>query len=84
MTREEKREHANEVIKSLFEAWTVERMTEQEKQRLKSVLEWARDCGTVDKMKDKESINYLLVAVFEGYLWGLGYSGANWREQGKE
>lgn len=69
-------------IETIKNAWTYERMTEQEKRQLERVFERLRNGKTLHG-------NYaqrikILNDIYYAFLLGLNYTGYNWRENGAD
>lgn len=67
-------------IETIKNAWTYERMTEQEKRQLEQVFERLRNGNTL-RGNYKQRIE-TLNDIYYAFLLGLNYTGYNWRENG--
>lgn len=74
----EKENALQEYFNMIKESWTFNRMTEKEKERTFDALRFAKLKGTFLQRWEQ------LQAVYYGFLLGLGYSGAGWRETDTE
>lgn len=63
-----------EFIEMVKQAWTWQRLTEQERQNLIESIEFAKPVGTFDQRWRH------LNDIFEAFLLGCGYKPIGWRE----
>lgn len=73
-----KEEALTNFIELIKNAWTVDKMTKEEKNRL---FETLNNTQTQEALKGSYNQRWeILQAIFTSYLMGLGYNGYNWRE----
>lgn len=77
----EKEKVLHDFIMLISNAWTVDRMTEKEKDRLFKIL---HDVRTEKALKGSYKQRWdILQAIFNAYLQGIGYTDFKWRENKK-
>ena len=78
-----KKEHATHYfMRTVYDSWTYDRMTEDERGRLESAIDFADRQGMVKGAFDTRW--NVLQAVYNAFLMGIGYDGMNWREPNPE
>ena len=76
---ERKKEHATHYfMRMIYNSWTYDRMTENERGRLESAIDWADRQGMVKGTFDNRW--KVLQAIYNAFLQGIGYTDFNWRE----
>ena len=74
-----KKEHATHYfMRMIYSSWTYDRMTESERGRLESAIDWADRQGMVKGTFDNRW--KVLQAIYNAFLQGIGYNGPAWRE----
>lgn len=69
----------NDFVLMIEKSWTFERLTEGEKERLKTVL--FDDVRTEEALKGTYNQRWaVLQAIYSTFLTAIGYNGFNWRD----
>ena len=80
---ERKKENATSIFMHvIYKSWTYDRMTEKERERLESAVDFAEFQGMIKGTF--ETRWKILQAVYNAFLIGIGYDGATWREPNPE
>ena len=79
MTNRNKEDAVNDFLEMIYESWTYNRLTEDEKYRFDKAVTFCTEIGDVKgTWKQRWSIMQM---VYEAFLDGVGYDGPNWREE---
>lgn len=77
--------HAQKIIilekmhDTIILSWTYKKLTQAEREKVRSLTDWIADCGPLETMTTEKGIKYLFITMYHSFLEGIGYTGANWR-----